>query len=356
MDDKKGIKTIFDFMKKRGTSLLLVMALCLLSVMFFQNREMILKMDKYLSTSEEVIHEIYDDTIVLEAYKSGTKEGLGTEESFVFDKIVEVLGEIITGDMTDYEKEKAVYDWLFYWVRNTGEELNPIQSSADNFTPYGVFKSRSAICVGNATTFKLFMGALDIPCKIIHSTENGEHAWNVVQLDDEWYHVDISFDTGAVKPNYDCLNVPDSIKDNGEWYWNHEEIPACNGYKYSYLYQNGKDCADIYQIPEMIADARDRGENNIVLFLKDRTGFNTALANYIASGIFTNDAIIGWEGAYPLGGELVCLWRINDWNEEDKAIPEDIRNKIQEKIDRANENYNEYNIGGDYSDDFYGKG
>ena len=43
----------------------------------------------------------------------------------------------------------------------------------------------------------VIMGALDIPCKIIHSTENGEHAWNIVQLNGEWYHVDVTFDGGT---------------------------------------------------------------------------------------------------------------------------------------------------------------
>ena len=104
-------------------------------------------------------------------------------------------------------------------VLQRSEPFNPIVAGgSETHTPYGVLRSHNAICVGNATTFKLFMDALDIPCKIIHSTQNGEHAWDVVQLDGEWYHVDVTFDGGVSgEPGYNYFNMPDSVKDNGSY-------------------------------------------------------------------------------------------------------------------------------------------
>ena len=185
--------------KLKGKSVLIVcMALLvIMGALFVQNSHMIDSMNKVLNQAEGTVHDIYDDSKVISAYKNGDGSRLNTEDAFVLDKMTEIIDQIIVDGMTDYEKEKAVYDWQHQWVTYGEDNLNPISAAADNYTPYGVLRSHNAICVGNATTFKLFMDALDIPCKIIHSTENGEHAWNIVQLNGEWYHVDVTFDGGT---------------------------------------------------------------------------------------------------------------------------------------------------------------
>ena len=48
-------------------------------------------------------------------------------DRFVYDKLVEVIGEVITDDMTDYEKEKAIYDWQVKWISYNNDNLNPIK-------------------------------------------------------------------------------------------------------------------------------------------------------------------------------------------------------------------------------------
>lgn len=113
------------------------------------------------------------------------------------------------------------------------DNLNPItDGQSETHTPYGVFRTHNAICVGNTTTFKLFMDALGIPCKIIHSTENGEHAWDVVQLDGDWYHVDVTFDGSANGvPSYSYFNVPDSMKDDGSWALGSQSDPGSERYE-----------------------------------------------------------------------------------------------------------------------------
>ena len=187
---------------------------------------MIQKMNKLLGVSETRVLEIYEDTAVIEAYKTGNTDKLNAKDLFVYDKLTKVIDEVITEDMSDYEKEKAIYDWQVKWISYNSDNLNPIiDGQNETHTPYGVFRTHNAICVGNATTFKLFMDALGIPCKIIHSTQNGEHAWNVTQLDGDWYHVDVTFD-GSYNgvPGYSYFNVPDSIKDDGSWPWDHNQI------------------------------------------------------------------------------------------------------------------------------------
>lgn len=223
---------------------------------------------------QEEIHEIWDDTAVVEAYRSGSADGLSEEDAYVLETASAIIDEIITDGMTDYEKELAVYNWQVKYIRYDEEHFSPIPVDVDeyeyNYYPYGVLKYHSAICVGNATTFKLFMDMLDIDCRIIHSTEQGEHAWNLVCLDGEWYHVDVTFDGGYEEPDYAYFNVPDSFKLGGGYPWDTEEFPAAEGFKYCYCLNNAVEAESKEEVVRLIKDMLDDGIGGSV-FVKSKS-------------------------------------------------------------------------------------
>ena len=97
--------------KGKGGLALQILILVLIVGMFAQSSGMIQKMNKLLGESETRVHEIYDDTAVIEAYKTGNTDKLNAKDLFVYDKLTKVIDEVITEDMSDYEKEKAIYDW-----------------------------------------------------------------------------------------------------------------------------------------------------------------------------------------------------------------------------------------------------
>ena len=335
MKTKKDIKGFF---RRNYMIFTAAFVVVLIIGLFFQNSSMMGKMNRILNDSQTAVHDIYDDTKVIKAYKSGSREGLDEEEAFLYDTLMEVIPEITEEGMTDYEKEKAAYDWVFGITHFSEESLNPMNagSSGDNYTPYGVIRNHEAICVGNATTFKLFMDALDIPCKIVHSTEQGEHAWNVVQLDDEWYHVDVTFDGGSQNPAYSYFNVPDSMKDDGSWPYDHNVIPECKGTKYCYVLMNAVELGDMYDIPGAIADLRDSGGGMLSFTLKDTKDFNTSIAQYIADGININNGEISFNGMYALGGKNVLVYEIEYYN-GNTQVPDDVLDRLSPLMDKANE-------------------
>lgn len=340
--NKRHVREFFYDLKGRlkGKSVLIacLAGVVLIGAMYLQNSRMIDNMNKILNQAEGSVHEIYDDSKVIAAYKNGDSSRLDEKDLFVLEKLGQIIDEVITDDMTDYEKEKAIYDWQRAWVTYSEEGLNPISSAADNYTPYGVLRSHNAICVGNATTFKLFMDALDIPCKIIHSTEQGEHAWDIVQLDGEWYHVDVTFDGGSGnKPGYAYFNVPDTVKDDGNWPWDHSRIPAANGTKYCYMLNNAVECDDLYGVPEAIKTAIDDGAGFAAVILKDRSGFNRAVAEYISNSMYIEDGGIYFSNAYSLGGKIIYKFEISRGNEGGSdQIPEDVSARLTEIINELN--------------------
>lgn len=334
--NKECIKNIGRFCGKRFGTLAIIVLIGLVGFQLFQNNKMIDHMEKLLSNNDRSVHEIFDDTKVIAAYKSGTKDGLTDEEAWLFDKLKEVIGKVIKDDMTVFEKEKAIYDWQFKFMHYKEAGLNPINPSDayDDFTPYGVLHSHNAICVGNATTFKLFMGALDIPCKIVHSTENGEHAWDIVQMEDgEWYHVDLTFDGGEKEPVYSVFNVPDTVKDDGSWPWDHNEIPAAKGTKFCYMSMIAEEGNNIYDIPKIIKKSLDEKKKLIAFTLKDRKGFSNQVASYI-EGFFTIDGgNMYFNNAYAIGDKIVYVYTVsNSESEEETGIPAEILDKLNDAL------------------------
>ncbi len=322
----------------KSNSVIQLLILVLIAVIFIQSSGMIDRMNKLLNESSDNIHEIYDDGAVIKAYRTGNTDKLDEKDTFVYEKLIEVIDECITDDMTDYDKEKAIYDWQVGWTHYNNENLNPISvGSNETHTPYGVFRSHSAICVGNATTFKLFMDALNIPCMIIHSTEYGEHAWNVVQLDNEWYHVDVTFDgTNTTEPRYSSFNVPDSIKDDGGWPWDHELIPAANGTKYSYIYMSAISLDDIYDIPMALKQKSESETGDLYFKLKDSTGFSRYVAEYIGESIPIVNGDIYFDSSYAMNGEIVYRYCIEHYSDiAEGKIPDDILQRINSAVDEA---------------------
>ena len=323
---------------KGGLALQLLIIVLIVGVLA-QSSGMIQKMNKLLGESETRVHEIYDDTAVIEAYKTGNTDKLNAKDLFVYDKLTKVIDEVITEDMSDYEKEKAIYDWQVKWISYNSDNLNPIiDGQNETHTPYGVFRTHNAICVGNATTFKLFMDALGIPCKIIHSTQNGEHAWNVTQLDGDWYHVDVTFD-GSYNgvPGYSYFNVPDSIKDDGSWPWDRNQIPAANGTKYCYLYTNAVVVDDFYEIPAVLRDKIEEKTRVASFILKNNQGFIRDVANYIANGMMVENGYLYFDDAYSLNGQVVYKFMIeyNDNTVTDSLTPE-VTARLDEMLNEAN--------------------
>ena len=337
-----------------GGIIILIIAVGALLV---QNSLMLKQMDKVLGESIGKVHELYDNTAVINAYKSESTDddkNLNAEDAFVLDKAREVLKEVITDDMTDYEKEKAIYDWQVNWVNYQDQNLSPVTAGQDkSHLPYGVLKYHDAICVGNATTFKLFMDMLNIPCQIIHSTAESEHAWNLVKLEDDWYHVDITFDNGTGgNIEYTYFNVPDSIKDDGSFPWDHDKIPAAEGTKYCYMYKNAITLDDFYAIPKELKKAAGKGMATVSFILKDSKGFTQDVANYISDNLYVDGGTVFFGDSYAIGGKVIYVYNFRNLEENN---PDDKNAETFGKLDKIIEKLNDGKIpdtAGESQEDF----
>lgn len=205
-------------------------------------------------------YEIRSTTHISDAYKSGNDKDLIEEDKETLQMASDVLKKIIKDDMTNYEKELAVYRWMFRHVgQGQGSTVTlPGQSSSSAFTPHGALSGQSTVCVGYATTFRLFMNMLGMDCHIVH---NEYHSWDMVQLDDqEWYQVDVYSDVSG-RCEYQNFNMTDEISRNSHD-WDGSALPSAKGVKYSYAVQNHKEIKNIYQVPAKIKHALDKKKSS----------------------------------------------------------------------------------------------
>jgi len=176
------------------------------------------------------------------AYKTGDMSILSQEDMDFYNSLKECLDEAYKGK-TVYEQELAVHDYIvLHCVYDYNNYINDTIPDV-SYWAEGVFVKKRAVCSGYAEAFKLCMDILGIPCIRVSGMADGvrdweNHEWNAVQIDGEWYMVDVTFDDpvpdreGYATHTY--LNVTDEMLRNDHDY--NCEV-AANGTKYNYYEQ-----------------------------------------------------------------------------------------------------------------------
>lgn len=186
--------------------------------------------------------ETYNAKAVLEAFRSGDDLSLSEVNRSILNAAKGVIESEIDDNMSDYEKELAIHDFITGWSSFDYGVFG--HSSEDGFTdgsdtPYGVLINQSAMCHGYSSTFQLFMDMLDIECITVFGTPGGsgvEHSWNMVKLDGEWYCVDCAWDDPiGGSPGHTYFNVTSDYLRKGSIHrWDETSVPEATGTAYAY--------------------------------------------------------------------------------------------------------------------------
>jgi hypothetical protein len=95
------------------------------------------------------------------------------------------------------------------------------------FTAYGALVEGNATSEGYALAFKALCDLSGIDCTVVRGRYNGlSHCWNIVQIQNSWYHIDVSL--GDIGGTYDFLLKTDP-QINETHKWNAAMYPPCAG-------------------------------------------------------------------------------------------------------------------------------
>jgi len=224
------------------------------------------------------------------------------------ERIQEALS-YVTDDMSDVQKAIALHEYIIQVCEYDYSRYlkGTLSSHPDTYNMYGVLVDNMAVCQGYAETYKYLLNQVGITAHIV-SSDNRNHAWNLVLLDGEYYQVDCTFDD----PVYDKLgriyHTNMFCSDNNSTFYSKHvngtkdwvvyadyqiKTIVATDTRYESSYWNGVNTALVYHdgyyyyatsssyygytsVCREVATSLTTIANNIILQVKDGTAKNTA--------------------------------------------------------------------------------
>ena len=203
-----------------------------------------------VSTSDQLVH------VLMNGYRPAPISGSKAE--IVYNKAKAVLLEICNDDMTDFEKLRAIYEWLVMNVEydNEAVKISETGIANDELMKYdawfaeGVFNNGVAVCEGYAKAFVILAKIENIPAVIV---SGDEHAWNKVLYNGEWYGVDATHGNPAVRESSTYYEV----FTYSQFFFTDNYKTACGYTADNYLdyVAEGENAFNIYDLMEFIYES-----------------------------------------------------------------------------------------------------
>ena len=221
---------------------------------------------------------------------------LTDEQKSIIERLKALLPQIVREDMSDYQKELAIHDYLAAnFEYDTAAVVNGEVS--ENSTRISVFlDTHKGVCEAYAYTFKALCDLSGIECHIATGKLDGEgHAWNIVKLNGSYYHVDVTADdpipdeAGHAYHNY--FNITDAriqkthILDEARY--------ECNNTQYDYFTVNNLNVNGSSAFVTLVERELAAGKTTVVFrtqnYYVNEDDINTALSwkgfsSYVVSG------------------------------------------------------------------------
>lgn len=139
---------------------------------------------------------IADENGIVAEFRPRLPEPARFDERMYEEKISEFIAETCLENMEPWQIVLNIHERIVtHCTYGSG--------SANN--SYGALVEGKTACYGYSRLFLEVMERLNIPCKIVIAEDSGlgvGHAWNVVELDGNWYHVDLTWDDPTGCPTY----------------------------------------------------------------------------------------------------------------------------------------------------------
>ena len=155
-----------------------------------------------------------------------TKENIMAQSAEIDAMADAIIAKIIKPGMSEAKKELVIHNYI----------VNNINRASHNVD--GILLDGVGVCEGYAKTFKLLLGKAGIESMIVVAPEIN-HAWNIVKIDGEYYHVDVTWDDpvpdveGRVLHTF--FNVSDKKMKEGKHVWDQSKYPACTSDRYLFM-------------------------------------------------------------------------------------------------------------------------
>ena len=183
------------------------------------------------------------------------------EANRLYQAVVNIADSCISGGMPEYKKELRLHDYL---VNHCRYSLGS-PDDENEFRAYGALVDGEAVCSGYAEAMALLLTYAGIDCKVVIGSSKAEnHAWNLVKIDGEWYHLDPTWDDpvelGIVTHAYFNLSDDEIAFDHS---WNRDRTEKATSTDAGYFYNTSKVCGSVNDF-EVTVQAKMSSPGNFV--------------------------------------------------------------------------------------------
>ncbi len=218
----------------------------------------------------------WDNYPIYYAYKNNDTQYLSSKQLELYNRYIAVYNECVSQSATLYANELAIHDYLVNNIEYVDDQ------SDDIYNAYDALINGKAVCSGYTEVFKTFMDMIGINCITISGNAGDEkHIWNMVELNNEWYHVDVTWDdpvnnTGLTHHMYFNITDADISTDHS---FDSRQYPQADATAFSYYYYNN---VPIYtnqaQLNMYIAQQMDMHFTSIEVITEFNPDVNAAIA------------------------------------------------------------------------------
>lgn len=139
--------------------------------------------------------------------------------------VADLTRQITAEKTTDSAKVEAIYTWL---IRNVNYDNSHKYRREGDTTlwqePYNVVVLKKAVCMGYAKTFREMCRLIGVKAVVVEGkpktggfVEREGHAWNAVQLNNNWYLLDATWDANGVNSEKKYFLMAPSVFIQNHW-------------------------------------------------------------------------------------------------------------------------------------------
>lgn len=206
------------------------------------------------------------------------KGKLGAATIKLYEKTVSIIDELDLNTATDVEKALQIRNYLIDHVSYASNESEE-QDHHEIHEAKGALLDRIAVCDGYSDAYQLLLaiaGIRSIP--VTGKADGGPHAWNLVQLQGEWFHVDVTWDDpvreGTEKKqdkeqtsyNYGYFLINDDwIKKDHKW--DTGLYPKATSLRLNPYFISGRVAGSYEEFKHLVMESILKGEKEIELYI-----------------------------------------------------------------------------------------
>jgi len=195
----------------------------------------------------------------------------------LFSMLDEITRIVIKPGMTDYDKELAFHNFIIQNIEyDTSFDINDDILKPSSHA-LGSLETGFAVCEGYSQLMMLLLNRAGIPCRMITGIADGEpHAWNIVLLNGDTYHVDVTWDDPIIVDgnttrnpiHYDYFNITDAEVGRSHT-WVTADYPACVETAENYYVKNNMLADGIDNLINALEEVVRNRESECVFKLKN---------------------------------------------------------------------------------------